>query len=866
MKGRFGTPLWVIPVLAMVMAIGAFAVFAGINQFLADPAEASIREAGQGLSSNVDLEKLSEPFKSPQPINAVTAVTGGVTVDPDDPGEATRLEVQFATTAGPLNPGTGRVTVRMVDDEWQVPTTLDRNQVTISASAVTTPPGATQTGSADQAVAPQAVNVTFEGTENDEPQIVLTVPDMDTDDNTGANGIAAGAVVTIVFQQSAGILNPSETESYDIRVRTNATGDETLTTIGAVDVPLLLNMDTTADPRGVVVTFLALGVIDGTTATFFRDENGDDNDAGEQVLCRAEVGADDTATCTYTMANPPFTPGFGTDCVGDFTGPGGTYVPGSLSNCNYVNVFDGEDHFATKRDQDDLDNTTFELEPTIRVSPSTANIGDRVTVSLFDYNPGSTLPADGTLGGGGVSLGGIGVATPNMNATSVAANGQANFTMTIPAGVPLGTQRLDVEDSEGGAQDVTVTVGGARLDLSHQNVIANQDLTITGNGFTEGQNICVVEGGITLSNVPLQIDDSNDCPAAILTPTGAERGILLTGGGTFTATVRIEQTNGQIPSALLTEGPHELKVTDTNGAEGTINVTIVERTLEVNPLAARPRDIVTIIGRNFVADNPDGLSSTVQVEYDCGAGASRSVTADPDVSGNFRETLRIPTNCTIPSTNTLRAEIFAGAQGSTGEVDTLTHEIPDALIRIEPARGASGTPVNVIGEGFRTFETVSAIDFGNRGTIGGRTINTDGQGNFRAEGIVVPGLDPGIHAVRITVGDEDDPNRVTSSTSFEVLAESFAGAITSDSEEVFGDVPTLERAWLFDNTSKEWQFFDSREEFTDVNSLLQVPSSAPVWMLVTENTQVELNGQPFNLTCVNPGTPEEDCWNLIVFP
>jgi hypothetical protein len=174
--------------------------------------------------------------------------------------------------------------------------------------------------------------------------------------------------------------------------------------------------------------------------------------------------------------------------------------------------------------------------------------------------------------------------------------------------------------------------------------------------------------------------------------------------------------------------------------------------------------------------------------------------------------------------------------------------------------------VNVIGEGFRTFETVSAIDFGNRGTIGGRTINTDGQGNFRAEAIVVPGLDPGIHAVRVTVGDADDPNRVTSSTSFEVLEEGFAGAITSDAEEVFGGVTTLERAWLFNNTSKEWQFFDTRDEFTDVNSLLQVPSGAPVWMLVTEDTEVEINAQPFNLTCVNPGTPEEDCWNLIVFP
>jgi hypothetical protein len=835
------------------MALGAFTLFAGINQFSADPAEASIREAGQGLSSNVDLEKLSEPFKSPLP--AATAVSSGTaTVDPDDPGAATRLEVQFNTSAGPLNPGTGRITVRMVDDDWQVPSTLDRNQITISASAVT------GLGNPDQAVAPQAVNVTFEGTENDEPQIVLTVPDMDTDDNTGANGITAGATVNIVFQQSAGVRNPTEAGDFDLQVRTNAAGDDTLTTVGTISVPLLLQLSSTGDPRGEALTFLSLGVINGTTVTFFRDENGDNvRGAGESVLCRAVAGNDDTATCNYTMSNPPFDPGFG-DGTCDFADLG---TP--AFDCNYVNAFDGENNFAAQRDQNDLNNSIFELEPTIEVSPSTANIGDRVTVTLFDYTPGSTIPADGlTAGGpGGVGLGGVNVLAADMSAATVQANGQANFTLRIPSGVPLGVQRLDVVDSLGGEQDVTVTVGGATLNLSHQNVIANQDLTITGNGFTQGNNICVLEGSITLSNVPLQIDDSNDCPAATL--GAAERGILLTGGGTFTATVRIERDDATVPSSLLTEGTHELKVIDTNGAEGTLDVTIMERTMEVNPLAARPRDVVTIIGRSYIADNPDGLNATVQIEYDCGGGNTRVVTADPDVSGNFRETLRIPTNCTIPSTNTLRAEIFAGGD-STGVVDTVTHEIPDALITIEPLRGPSGSPVNVIGEGFRTFETVSAIDFGNRGTIGGRTINTDGQGNFRAEGIIVPGLDPGIHAVRITVGDEDDPNRVTSSTSFEVLEEGFAGAITSDAEEVFGGVTTLERAWLFNNTSKEWQFFDTRDEFTDVNSLLQVPSGAPVWMLVTEDTEVEINAQPFNLTCVNPGTPEEDCWNLIVFP
>jgi hypothetical protein len=291
-------------------------------------------------------------------------------------------------------------------------------------------------------------------------------------------------------------------------------------------------------------------------------------------------------------------------------------------------------------------------------------------------------------------------------------------------------------------------------------------------------------------------------------------------------------------------------------------VTIPARTLEVTPTSARPRDVITIIGRNFIADNTDGDNVDVELTYDCGVD-EQSESADPDVSGNFRETIRIPTDCTIPSTNTITADINDSG-GTTGVVDTIIHDIPDSLVRVEPVRGPQGSTVTVTGEGFRTFDTVESIEFGGRGSLGGRTVNTDGQGNFTVDDLVIPGLDPGVHAVIVTVGTGAD--ETTASTSFEVLEEGFAGALTTDSEEVFGGISTLERAWLFDNTDKEWEFFDTRDEFTDINSLLEVPSGAPIWLLVTEDTDVELNSQPFNLTCVNPDTPDADCWNLIVFP
>ena len=373
--------------------------------------------------------------------------------------------------------------------------------------------------------------------------------------------------------------------------------------------------------------------------------------------------------------------------------------------------------------------------------------------------------------------------------------------------------------------------------------------------------MCIVEGQITIGNVAVEIDDDSDCPAAVLAaqvPPAAE-GILLTTGGTFTITVRVHDPVGAVPalsSSLLNEATHELKVIDTNGAEGSLEVTIAERSLEVTPSSARPRDVVTIIGRNFIAANTDGLSSTVNVEYACG-GSSRTVTADPDVSGNFRETLRIPSGCAIPSTNTLSAKISAAGK-ETGVVETVTHEIPEGLITIEPARGISGARVTVRGEGFRTFETVEKIEFGGLGTLGGRTVNTDGNGDFEIEGLQVPGLDPGIHAIKVEVST--GTNRTTSSTSFEILETGVFGAPT-DVADVYAMSDSLLRFFRFDNNSKTWTFNDKRDEFADANTLEDLVSGAVYWFLIDQDVELDVVGVLLTLTCI-----AEDCWNQVVWP
>jgi hypothetical protein len=196
-------------------------------------------------------------------------------------------------------------------------------------------------------------------------------------------------------------------------------------------------------------------------------------------------------------------------------------------------------------------------------------------------------------------------------------------------------------------------------------------------------------------------------------------------------------------------------------------------------------------------------------------------------------------------------------------VDTTTHQIPRSGISIEPPRGPIGTPVTITGQGFKRFDTVSTIEIGGLGVLGGRTINTDDRGAFTVEGVVVPGLDTGVHSVEVTVGS--GASRVTANTTFQVAETAVAGVPTAVNQAVEPLADNLVRVFHFNNNTKEWVFFDPRPEFAQASTLDQFVEGQPYWIRVSENQTVQLGGQQRNLTCVNFGTPQEDCWNLNVW-
>ena len=210
----------------------------------------------------------------------------------------------------------------------------------------------------------------------------------------------------------------------------------------------------------------------------------------------------------------------------------------------------------------------------------------------------------------------------------------------------------------------------ATVTLSQDTVLANQTLSISGSGFSglgDGVRRCIEQGNVLINNVSVEITDTEDSGLCA-------GGVELTTSGAFTLTVILRTEFGTIPDALLTAGTHEVLIVDSQGVEGRSQVTIPARELEAIPNPASPGDQITVRGRNFPVNNPDGSNVSVDITYDCGGGLRGTVSADTDASGNFEETLRIPDECGVPSSNTISVDTLV--DGFSVVTDRVTHDVP----------------------------------------------------------------------------------------------------------------------------------------------------------------------------------------------
>ena len=236
-----------------------------------------------------------------------------IQVVPPVPGEDSRITLKVRAPMQLSSIQSSEIIFRFHDDFSISGGRVDVSKVTIQADSIDG--GEVDTPEASGVVHPTSATVTYE-TVDREPQIRLAVPDMADDE--GNQHININAVVTVVFQQGSGIINPTEASSYGIKWAVN--DDSALQSLGKVVLPTVVALSGDGGKRGTSVTAVAKGVEGGEAVLFWLDtatakvqtDNGPDgvyDPDTEAVLCRATAESNDTATCVFEVQNPPFEPG-----------------------------------------------------------------------------------------------------------------------------------------------------------------------------------------------------------------------------------------------------------------------------------------------------------------------------------------------------------------------------------------------------------------------------------------------------------------------------------------------------------------------------------------------------------------------------
>ena len=773
----------------------------------APSAEDSYTFSGRlGLGGSADDVVVGGPSSVTVATVQTPSVITGVTVDhtPGGTNENARITVDFYSPTA-LTANLDTITIEFEDDV-QVPELLDERFISVVGPL----------GSNVTVASPLDVTVERVGIPADEPRITLTLGDHNPADDV-VSGIEAG-MVSVIFRQSAGIKNPTEAGTWNVKVTTSKSdGDVLSQDIDSFETFRTVSLNDDNGTRGSTITVKGAGFKNSTTATVFLDTNENDTrDGAEVVLCDASIGRDDTFVCDFIVNVPPF-----------------------VNGVNTINAIDGRDGAAEI-------GALWKLDPQISATPATAAIGDTVTVDLKDFAPNTVARVDGFDIGGVIILKGGAPQRPNSGPT-----GSTAVTITIPNGVALGKQALRIRFPGDSNRRFTMTITGAQLAVAPSAVVPNQSVTITGHGFTGNR----VFYGVTDANGTHHNDTLNERGPG-QRQRGGLSGIWIGGtqvpwdkiddgelveidsGGNWVATVVIPVTS---PSTI--PGIYELKAFDSAGRPGVTQLTVKPRTIDFEPKESRVGTTLTVTGSGWIASNsaPGADSANISVDYFLPgqADSATSARANPDSDGNFRTTLRVPLNASIPSTN--RVEVTFEDANDIDVTETAAHRVPGATITITPSSGPGGTIATLNGGGFKAFTTMTVLQVG--GTLVqprpvGPSVNREGI--LQDTLVLIPGLDAGTHTVKVKVGDatvsapftitDDATLAPVGATADTTPADAFSALIEN---EVDGQ-SNLIGVFRFDEDAQSYQSYDPDPANAGFNDLEMVGSGDVFWVRLRE--------------------------------
>ena len=768
------------------------------------------------------------------------------------PGVPSQYVVQFTTDKKLDSVSDGIVMTLHAD--IRVPRAVNPLSVLIRADAVTegTP---NRTG--------RAIAIDLDEADDPRRPTSLTIYFGDLDPGApGAQNIAADAQVTVTITQQAGLTNPTEGGSFDWIIHTTkdatplaaahpspgvrqafgespAAEGEGEPPEGGILAGLLVarqvELSDEIARRGDEIVAIGRGFKNDTTLTFWRDDNGNGRrDTGEIDLCRVEVEGNDIATCTFKVSSPPFAPGRGSGCDTIHAQPDPATDPEPVANCNLVNAVDGRNNASSVvlDLEDDTPVQILELEGTVSIGSRPVIPGQKVEVLLSDFFAGSLKAVD---------IGGVPADFPS---DAVNESGSLNFSLTVPNRTRPGLQSLRVvitrqDNGEDYAGRATVIIGGPIVRVTPEEIVPNQLIRLSGNGFAAPGTSAGADGSggeiatISIGGVPIDPSRINGGAA-----------VRVDRGGNWSASVDLP-----LNSATTNSGRRQIRVLDQSGREGSAPVTVLAREVTITPTWGAPGTTAMVRGKNFPARNDNGSGFNLLIVYDHD-GRESLATAETDASGRFETEIVIPNSASAPSTNRVRVE-FLDDDGI--RVVTLTsHDVPGAAIVLSPTGGPPGTAVTLSGNGFKRFVPIISVMVGDIEVTPSPQPKTNEEGRVELK-FLIPGSGTGLQTVEVQAGG------ITANAGLTITPSGVAAgnaAAAADAVRNLGS--NFVRSFSFNNDTKTWTFFAPAAG--DASTQKTFITGEPYWILVREGAEVILNRYTRNLTCSGGS-----CWNRIVW-
>ena len=416
-----------------------------------------------------------------------------------------------------------------------------------------------------------------------------------------------------------------------------------------------------------------------------------------------------------------------------------------------------------------------------------------------------------------------------MGNIQVGTQGTASIGVPVPNWAVAGVQELFVK-AGGEDDDVKVTIVGPRIVPTPQTVVANQRVSLIGTGFSPRSEIGeAAPSEVQVARVSIGGDDI-DWPRI-----NNGRNVDVDDGGNWSASVDLP-----LSEATTGVGDRTIRITDSEGRSGDVDVTLATRDFDITPPQGRVGTLAVVRGTGYPSKNDEGSSFTVDVVYNVQEGTSTRVSVVPDASGRFEVQLRIPTTASIPSTNQVEVK-FKLADKTTEVLENKQHIVPEGIITLSETVGGPGSTATISGEGYKAFVNVDAVSIGTFDVTPSPKPHTDGNGMMEFD-ILIPGIDVGIQTIEVHVGG------TTSSTGFTVTASGVsAGDITASAKAVEEMGENFVRSFNFNNDTKSWTFYSP--EAPDDSTQTHFITGESYWILIGESEEVILNRKTRNLTC-----------------